>query len=213
MEIVLDGTSLRIEKYVLGKWSTNAYILRCAETGVSVLVDAPPEAASIVECKKENNLKYILLTHNHIDHIEGLPGLRAKTSAPLAIHAADNDGRLPFHPEKLLTDVDTICFGKQIIEVIHTPGHTPGSLCFKIGDYLISGDTLFPGGPGRTSSPAAFQQIIRSITGKLLNLSPETRIFPGHGPATVLKEEIEQIKIFSSRSHPPGLSGDVLWLS
>jgi glyoxylase-like metal-dependent hydrolase (beta-lactamase superfamily II) len=96
---------------------------------------------------------------------------------------------------------------------MHTPGHTPGSLCFRTGRYLISGDTIFPGGPGKTGSPAAFQEILKSITDKILPLDDDTLVYPGHGEKTVLKKEKEEFAIFSSRPHPPNLCGDVLWLS
>jgi hydroxyacylglutathione hydrolase len=113
----------------------------------------------------------------------------------------------------MLNDGDTISFGDLKLEVLHTPGHTPGSLCFKWVRHLISGDTIFPGGPGKTWSPRAFNQIIKSITEKILVLPDDTRIYPGHGDATVLKKEKDEFAVFSSRSHSPNLCGDVLWLS
>jgi len=96
--------------------------------------------------------------------------------------------------------------------VLHTPGHTPGSLCFRVGRYLISGDTIFPGGPGRTSSPDDFKQIIKSITEKIFVLPDDTQIYPGHGNSTVLKNEKEEFAVFASRPHEPNLCGEVLWL-
>ena len=106
-----------------------------------------------------------------------------------------------------------ISFGKVKLEVLHTPGHTPGSLCFRTGKYLISGDTIFPGGPGKTRSPAELSQIIKSITEKLFVLPDDTQIYPGHGDSTVLKKEKDEFAVFSSRAHNPNLYGDVLWLS
>jgi len=97
--------------------------------------------------------------------------------------------------------------------VLHTPGHTPGSLCFLVGCYLISGDTIFPGGPGRTGSPDDFKQIINSITEKILVLPDDTQIYPGHGNSAVLKNEKEEFAVFCSRPHEPNLCGEVLWLS
>ena len=106
-----------------------------------------------------------------------------------------------------------VSLGNLKFEVLYTPGHTQGSLCFRAGRYLISGDTIFPGGPGKTRSPAAFKQIIESITGKILVLPDDTQIYPGHGDSTVLKKEKDEFTIFSSRPHNPDLCGDVLWLS
>jgi glyoxylase-like metal-dependent hydrolase (beta-lactamase superfamily II) len=112
-----------------------------------------------------------------------------------------------------LNDSDVVSFGKLRLEVLHTPGHTPGSLCFKIGRYLVSGDTIFPGGPGKTRSPAELKQIIQSITDKILVLPDDTEIYPGHGDSTILKKERDEVAIFTSRPHTPDLCGDVLWLS
>jgi len=113
----------------------------------------------------------------------------------------------------LLDDGDVVSFGIVNLEVLHTPGHTPGSLCFRRGRYLISGDTIFPGGPGKTRSPAGLRQIIESITGKIFILPDDTEIYPGHGGSTTLKKEKDEFAVFSSRPHNADLCGDVLWLS
>ena len=115
--------------------------------------------------------------------------------------------------EVLLGDGDTISFGTVGLKVLHTPGHTPGSICFLTGKYLLSGDTIFPGGPGKTYSPDKLQQIIDSITGKIFVLPEDTRIFPGHGASTIVRREKVEFDVFSSRPHNASLCGDVLWLS
>ena len=212
MAIVVKDEHLQIERLELGFFGTNAYILTCRQTGDSVVVDAPAEANKIIERLKGTNPRYILLTHNHTDHIGALAELRSKLGIPLAAHAADA-GILPSPPEIELNDGDIISFGNVKLEVLHTPGHTPGSLCFKTGKYLLSGDTIFPGGPGKTSSPANLQQIIKSITGKIFILADDTQVYPGHGDSTVIKNEKEEFAAFSSRPHNPNLCGDVLWLS
>jgi glyoxylase-like metal-dependent hydrolase (beta-lactamase superfamily II) len=94
---------------------------------------------------------------------------------------------------------------------LHTPGHTPGSVCFLTGKFLIAGDTLFPGGPGHTRSPEDFRQILDSIIHKLLPLPDDTLIYPGHGEATILQKEKQAVLGFSARPHKRGLCGDVLW--
>jgi len=153
-----------------------------------------------------------LLTHNHVDHVGALSEVHSRLSVPLRVHILDA-ANLPSKPGEMLEDGDTISFGRQKLEVLHTPGHTPGSLSFKVGDYLISGDTIFPGGPGLTGSPADFRQIIQSITGKIFKLPDATQIFPGHGDATVVKREKEQYAVFVSRPHGRSLCGHVQWLS
>jgi len=212
MEVVLEDNDIQIGRLELGLFATNAYIIICRQTRDSVLVDAPASASTIIESLKGTNPRYILLTHNHMDHTGALSELRSKLKIPLGVHDADSQS-LPSSPERLLTDGEEVLFGKVKVEVLHTPGHTPGSLCFKIGKYLIAGDIIFPGGPGKTGSPADFRQIIKSITDKIFVLPDDTQIYPGHGDSTTIKNGKSEFAVFSSRRHDPNLCGDVLWLS
>ena len=212
MTVVVNDDDIRIEKLQLGPFGTNAYIIVCERTKDSALVDAPDEASKIIEKLHGTNPRYILLTHDHMDHIGALAELRSRLKVPLAANAADS-GRLPSPPEILLNDGDTLTLGNLKLEVLHTPGHTPGSICFKTGKHLLSGDTIFPAGPGKTGSPGAFKQIIESLTTKIFVLPDDTSIYPGHGDITILKKEKEEFAVFSSREHRPDLCGDVLWLS
>jgi len=212
MTILVSGNNLQIEQLQLGSFGTNAYILLCQETRESVVVDTPAEADKIVAMLKDTTPKYILLTHSHMDHIGALDQLRSELKIPLAAHAADS-GILSPPPEVMLEDGDTVDFGKIQVAIWHTPGHTPGSLCFRTGNYLLSGDTLFPGGPGKTRTPADFAQIVKSITEKIFTLDDSTQVYPGHGEPTILQKEKDEFRIFSSRPHRPGLCGDVLWLA
>ena len=212
MAIMVKDDDVQIERLELGTFGTNAYIVICQKTRDSVLIEAPGEAGTIMDRLQGTNPRYILLTHNHMDHTGALAEIHSKLKVPLAVHSLDA-GNLPSPPEMRLNDGDTISFGNLNFEVLHTPGHTPGSLCFRAGKYLISGDTIFPGGPGKTWAPGTFQQIIKSITERIFILPDDTRIYPGHGNATVLKKEKDEFAIFASRSHNPNLCGDVLWLS
>ncbi len=212
MAVVIRDNNIQIERLELAPWGTNAYIVICRQTASSVLIDAPSEASTIIKRLLGTNPEYILLTHSHADHIGALSELRSELKVPLAAHAADSSS-LPVSPEILLNDGDVVSFGKVKLEVLHTPGHTPGSLCLGIGKYLISGDTIFPGGPGGTRSPADFRQIIKSITDKIFVLPEDTQVYPGHGEATVLRKEKDEFAVFSSRSHDPNLCGSILWLS
>ncbi len=211
MTIVAKDDAIQIERLELGPFGTNAYIVTCRGTRDSVLVDAPGEVNTIIDKLKNTTPKYILLTHNHMDHIGALDQLRNELKLPLAAHFADARN-LTSPPEILLNNSDAVWLGELKFTVLHTPGHTPGSLCFKLGRYLISGDTIFPGGPGKTSSPDNFKQIIKSITEKIFVLPDDTQIYPGHGDSTVLKKEKEEFAVFASRPHDPHLCGDVLWL-
>jgi glyoxylase-like metal-dependent hydrolase (beta-lactamase superfamily II) len=175
-------------------------------------VDAPAAASEILKALKGTNPKYILITHNHMDHIGALSELKSKLKIPIGAHPLDIRG-LPLRPEILLADGEKVSFGNIGLKVLHTPGHTPGSLCFLAGKHLISGDTIFPGGPGKTKSPTDLKLIIESITSKIFILSDDTAIYPGHGDSTILKKEKEEYATFCSRPHDLNLFGDVLWLS
>ena len=208
--VVEDGDTL-IRRLELGAWETNAYAVVCRHTQQSVLVDVPPGARTIVKELRGTSLKYILLTHSHIDHFAGLRATRARLPAPVAVHPADNREWLPFPPEILLRHLEVFTAGKLRLQAIHTPGHTPGSTCFRVGNYLLSGDTVFPGGPGRTISPSDFRTMVESFRSRIIPLPDTTRIFPGHGPSTILGNEKAAFEGFLSRSHAATLHGDVVW--
>jgi len=211
MTVVAMDDQIKLEKLELGAFGTNAYIIVCRQTGDSVLIDTPADAPAILEKLEGTSPRYILLTHNHFDHLGAFSQVRLELEVPVAAHPSDA-GNLPSPADMMLNNGDVVSFGRVNLEVIHTPGHTPGSLCFKVGRYLISGDTIFPGGPGNTMSPDSFRQIVKSITGKIFVLPDDTVVHPGHGDSTVLKKEKDEFAVFSSRSHASGLCGDVLWL-
>lgn len=212
MVVVAKDSNIQIEKLELGPFGTNAYVIMCLKTRDSVLIDTPADAGVIIDKLKGTSTKFILLTHNHMDHLGAFSELRSELKVPVAAHPLDA-ARLPSPPEVMLNDGDTVPFGNIELEVLHTPGHTPGSLCFLTDKYLLSGDTIFPGGPGATRSPDNLKQIIKSITEKIFVLPDNTQVYPGHGDSTILKKEKEEFAIFSSRPHAPNLCGDVLWLS
>lgn len=212
MTTVAEDEAVRVDRLQLGPFGTNAYIVTCLQTRHSATIDAPDDAGAIIDGLKGSTPQYILLTHNHIDHIGALDHLRTELKVPLAAHTADA-AILTSPPEIWLSDGDAVRLGELELEVLHTPGHTPGSLCFRVGRYLISGDTIFPGGPGRTNSPADFRRIVKSIREKIFALPDDTQIYPGHGDPTVLAKEKNGFSVFLSRPHDPQLCGDVLWLS
>jgi len=212
MEVMADTIDMIIERYELGRWATNVYLVRCKTTGKSFLVDAPANIYTLVKRMAGEVPEWLLLTHTHLDHIEGLKALKARVNIPVAVHRED-ESNLPVAADRYLEDGDILRIGALQVTVIHTPGHTPGSVCFQLGEYLIAGDTIFPGGPGKTWSKEDFQRIIQSITGKIFILPDKTQIFPGHGSPAILKREKEEFAIFSSRPHAPDLYGDVSWLT
>jgi len=209
---VVQDNAVMIIRLELGPFGTNAYIVVCQATLDSAVVDVPGEADEIVKQLANTNPRYILITHNHFDHIMALDELKTKLKVPVAVHPLDAGG-LPSRPDMELNDGDTIEVGKLKIKVLHVPGHTPGGLCFLTGKYLVSGDTIFPGGPGKTGTPADFKQIVKSIETRLFVLPDDTEVYPGHGNATVLGKEKKEFAAFALKPHDPNLCGDVLWLS
>ncbi|MCG6944607.1 MAG: MBL fold metallo-hydrolase [Deltaproteobacteria bacterium] len=211
MTTVVKNDRIQINRLALGPFGTNSYILICQKTKESVVVDAPGETGMVVEELRKTQPQYILMTHDHFDHIGGLVELKTALQVPVASHLADAYD-LPLEPDILCNDGDEISMGDVKLRVLHTPGHTPGSLCFLTDKYLIAGDTLFPGGPGKTQSPDDFRQLVESITEKLFELPEGTQVYPGHGEATTIKEAKQQYEIFSARPYDPKLHGDVEWL-
>ncbi|HEY97269.1 MAG TPA: MBL fold metallo-hydrolase [Dehalococcoidia bacterium] len=211
MSVMFNDEDIRVEKLQLGPYGTNCYIAVCNRTKESLVVDAPGEVDRIIKSLKGTNPKYILLTHDHMDHTGALTALRSELRVPLGAHALDSSQILPA-PEISLKDGDTIMLGDISFEVLHTPGHTPDGLCFRSGIHLFSGDSIFPGGPGKTWSPASLKQLIDSLRAKIFVLPDDTQIYPGHGEITNLKKEKEEFAVFESREHNPDLCGDVLWL-
>ena len=203
---------IRIKKLDIPPYDTNCYIIACPVTGEAVILDTPGEANMIATDAKDVNVRYIIITHTHPDHLGAFIAIKKKLGLPVAIHSTEA-ANLSSPPDLILDDGNTVNFGTISLHILHTPGHSPGSLCLLTGKHLFSGDTLFPGGPGNTRSPAAFKQIVDSITKKLFVLPDETRVYPGHGADTILGTEKQKFAFFSQRPHPTDICGDVLWLS
>jgi hydroxyacylglutathione hydrolase len=207
-----DG-SLRVMVFEnLGPFSNNAYIIADAESKEAVIVDMPSGSAPVVAAARDGgwDVKAILLTHSHGDHWADYDMVTSATGAPVMAHEAER-GVLGNRIHKPVEDGQQIEIGGQTISAIHTPGHTPGSTCFTVGRYLLSGDTLFPGGPGRTDKPDDLLQSIASITSRLYALPDATLVHPGHGDGTTIGQSKREYAVFASREHPAGLCGDVTW--
>lgn len=180
---------IEIRALSVGSMDNNVYILVCPETGEGAVVDAADEAERILEEAQGVKVRYILQTHGHGDHVKALARLKEALGVPVGIHR-DDAGMLPVVPDFFLEDGDRVAVGNHEVRVIHTPGHTPGGVCFLVGRTLISGDTLFPGGPGATATALGdFPQIIESIREKLFTLPDDTAVLPGHGGSTTIGTE------------------------
>lgn len=192
----------------VGMFQENCYLYACPQTLEAVIIDPGDEAQRILQKIGDLNLipKYIINTHGHIDHICAIDAVSEVYPVPLAIHPADvymyTDeiiarmfGRqaplVRRKPDILLKEGDRLSFGTLALEVLHTPGHTPGSICLLSSPYCVfSGDTLFYRDIGRTDLPGGdYGQIITSIRKKLYALDDDLVVFPGHGPQTTIMEE------------------------
>ncbi len=196
-----------LKTLTVGPLATNCYILTCDETHEAVVIDPGDEGKAILAFITKEKLlcKWILNTHAHADHIGANATVKKATNAKLGLH---QDDRFLLErsvsmamslgikmdpspdPDKELQDKETISFGKERLAVLHTPGHSPGSVSFVWGQRVFSGDLLFQGGIGRDDLPGgSYQQIIQSIKKRILPLGDTVSVFPGHGPSTTVGAE------------------------
>ena len=210
MPLHYDG-EIQITKINMGPYNNNGYIVACAETKEAVIIDTPAEPEKLLNELGDVQVKAILITHGHQDHLLGFEEITGQVDAPVGVGEADVE-LLPSPPGIILMDGATMELGNQTIQFLSTPGHTSGSTCLLIGKHLFSGDTLFPGGPGKSRSPEALKQVIDSITRKLLVLPDDTAVYPGHGDDTTIGQARQEYQVFASKQHPDNLCGDVAWL-
>lgn len=211
MPVHFEDDIVRIHKVMASPYDNNAYIIVCKATTESLIIDTPRDVAAVLAEAQDTDVVSVAITHGHGDHIEGYAEFRAELAAPFGLHKDDADRLLPHVSEFYLEDGATIKVGKLSFKLMHTPGHTPGGVCLLLGKHLFSGDTLFPGGPGKTQTPDALKQVITSITERLFVLPDDTNVYPGHGADTTIAASKAEYAIFASRVHPADLSGDVLW--
>jgi len=211
MNTIIDN-DLRIDKVKCGRFDNNAYIVRNSATNECVIIDAPEQPENILALLGNTRVLAILITHNHMDHLAGLDTLRESTKAPVWVHKTDAPAISPI-AEQHLEGGESIKMGELEIHSLFTPGHTPGSTSYLINNYLFTGDTLFPGGPGHSASPENLATIIQSLEENIFPLADDVHIYPGHGDNTDLKTSRSEYTVFANKDHPDTLHGDVLWLS
>jgi glyoxylase-like metal-dependent hydrolase (beta-lactamase superfamily II) len=185
-----EDSQAEIHKLVVGPMDNNVFVLRCKETGEAVLLDAANEHEKLLELCQRLNVRKVLETHGHWDHIQAVPAVR---DAGYEVGVTAQDAAMLPSYDFVLEDESIIEVGRLRLHTIFTPGHTPGSMSFQLegSPILFSGDTLFPGGPGATQFEGGdFHSIIRSIDRRLFSpLPPETIVMPGHGDDTTIGNE------------------------
>jgi glyoxylase-like metal-dependent hydrolase (beta-lactamase superfamily II) len=185
----IDDDQAEIHKLVVGPMDNNVFVIRCKQTGDAVLLDAANEHEKLLDLCKALNVRRVLETHGHWDHIQAVPAIR-DAGYDVAITAQDA-AMLPSY-DSVLEDDAVIEVGRLRLRTILTPGHTPGSMSFLVegSPLLFSGDTLFPGGPGATQFEGGdFPTIIQSVEGLFSRLPADTIVLPGHGDDTTIGNE------------------------
>ena len=173
----------------------NAYIVTCSSTKEAVVIDPGLPVGKIAEQLKGLKVRYILATHCHPGHVAGKDDLKELVGGETALHSADAKQFLR-SADRYLVDGDELEFGEFKLNVLHTPGHTPGSVCFVVANHAFVGDTLLAGGIGKQTPETDLRRQMLSIGTKLLRLPLPTALYPGHGPASSLERELAQNPVF-----------------
>jgi glyoxylase-like metal-dependent hydrolase (beta-lactamase superfamily II) len=182
VELVWSDAVSEVHRFVVGDMANNVYVVRCRRSGEAVLIDAANEHERLLRVAQRLGVTSVLETHGHWDHIGAVTAVR---EAGIEVWVRDEDAHLLPSYDHLLADDAVHTVGQLRLRTVHTPGHTPGSICFALENtpVLFTGDTLFPGGPGNTTFEGGnFATIITSIDERIFRVyGDETTIWPGHG--------------------------------
>jgi glyoxylase-like metal-dependent hydrolase (beta-lactamase superfamily II) len=198
---------LTVTKIAVGPYDNNAYLLRCTTTGEGLLIDAAAEPDRLIELIGDTHVGQIVTTHRHPDHWQALRAVQQHTGAQVVAHEADA-GELPVEVGHLAGHGDRLRLGAATLAVIHLRGHTPGSIAVLYdadgrldeSPHVFTGDSLFPGGVGKTTTPETFTSLFNDVTSRLFDPLPDgTWIYPGHGKDTTLGTERPQLAEWRER--------------
>lgn len=197
---------MKFERLPLGIYQANCYVIYDGSNSESAIIDPGGDFDILREFIEKNKLtvKYIILTHAHADHIGALTELQNYSNAKVCIHEYDSEAlqdcsinlssmmgknKIEMMPDIILHDTDELQINNTLLEIIHTPGHTKGSICIKCGEIIFTGDTLFAGSIGRTDlAGGSYDDIIKSLH-KITRYSDTALVYPGHGPSSKLETE------------------------
>jgi glyoxylase-like metal-dependent hydrolase (beta-lactamase superfamily II) len=202
---------MNLKTLAVGPLETNCHIVWDEATKLAMIIDPGDEPDRIFDYAEGLDIKYIVLTHAHFDHAGAVPEIKQATGAAIAFHPDDMEAYrsvseqaafwgfesdpMP-EPDIMLTEGDMLDLGELSFKVLHTPGHSPGCICLLGEGMLFCGDTLFKGSVGRTDLPGGDMEQLKTSFRRLLELPPETRVLPGHGPASTISEE-SRFNLFS----------------
>jgi glyoxylase-like metal-dependent hydrolase (beta-lactamase superfamily II) len=200
MTLHWDDSRVEVHRVVVGPMDNNVFVVRCRETGEGVLLDAANEHERLLELCEALDVRTVLETHGHWDHIQAVPAVR---EAGYRVGVTAEDAAMLPSYDYLLEDSSVVEIGKLRIHTHHTPGHTPGSMSFSVEGtpLLFTGDTLFPGGPGATQFETGdFDTILESIENRMFRVfDPDTIVLPGHGDDTTIGAEAPSLDEWAAR--------------
>ena len=183
-----ENDHLRIRKAEVGTFENNVYVVACKQTAASVIVDAASDATAVIELAGDTFPSAILTSHGHADHVGAAKEVATRLGIPIRLHRADWE-ICPIAVDEPM-EPGELKIGEAVVHLIHTPGHTPGSMVITTTGAVLTGDTLFPGGPGATRFPYSdFDQIMDSLESRIFTLADDTIVMPGHGRDTTLGTE------------------------
>jgi glyoxylase-like metal-dependent hydrolase (beta-lactamase superfamily II) len=197
-ETVFEGNGFAISRIVTAPLDNNVYLITCTTTGASLIVDASSEPEAIAALAEGTDVRGVVTTHGHWDHHGAIPEVSDTLDVAFMLHSDDAEiaGKTP---DTTLVE-GPLEIGNVKAHILHTPGHTPGSICIALDGVVITGDTLFPGGPGATRfDHSSFDTIIESINTKLFPLPDDTVVLPGHGDSTTIGTERPQLPAWIER--------------
>ncbi len=199
-----------IQKSV-GPWPMNTYVVICESSRTSAIIDPGADPDSILALIDGTKVDKILITHGHPDHVSALDDIISATGAPVYLHPAEAE-IFQIKYDFPLSGDSNLRIGKLVLKTFHTPGHTPGQICFDLGDgRIIVGDTLFVGGPGKTWSSKDFATTMLTMQKIVFSWPEETQFFPGHGSSGKISAERPAFEAFLTRGWPVNTFGDVAW--
>ena len=206
---------LEIRVLRVGEFLVNCYLLVAPKSEQAVLIDPGDEAEKILEWVAPMQIHQIFITHGHADHVGALDTVRKALDCPVGIHTADAK---QFHlaPDFHVKGGENFAVGDETLEVVHIPGHTPGSIALRLIEgeqkgHAIVGDAIFPGGPGHTKDPEALRGLLASLERTVFSWRDETMLYPGHGDPTSVGAERAAFNAFRANPLSPDLCGDVTW--